>query len=224
MDLKKEGRSGSTCAHGRARGFSCVTLDFPLLLLPARSNLVSKCLIRIGSFHQTLIVPAGRRPTEPISLIDLALSSCTRRSPHQISSGGWLCTCAPEHLTDPSPAVCPPLLSSSHLFVITPPSPISFPQFSHDRCMPAVSGTFSIAQPFPDLPAPFQNSCHRNSVQSTLPAYITQSAVSVKTQSVSRSLRSNQSKTSGPKLHNYFTLTGFDRTDTRSRVTAFREY
>lgn len=116
-------------------------------------------------------MPAGRRSTEPIRLIDLALSSCIRRSPRQISSGGWLCTCAPDRFIASRLPSYPPLLSSSYLFVMRHRA--SFPNFVFRfpiiaaRCMPAVSGILSVAKhqaPFPRSSSSFQNSCHRTIV------------------------------------------------------------
>jgi hypothetical protein len=190
---QKEGCNGSTCAHGRARGFSYVTLDFPLPLLPAPVDLVLKCLIRVGSFHQNLIVPTGRRPTEPISLIDLALSSCTRRSPHQISSSGWLCTCAPDRSTAPPPSThrcCRRHIFSSSRFLSH--SPFSFPIIA--ACMHA-----SCQRNFEPRQAPITLSPIFQLLSRTLAIVTPYSrpfllvySVSAETQSVFRPLRSKQ--------------------------------
>lgn len=122
------------------------------------------------------------------------LSSCTRRSPRQISNGGWLCTCAPDRsIAGRIPS--PPLLSSSHLFVITLPSPI--PQFRFSFPIIAVCQLSAEFEPrqAPSTLSPIFQLLFRNLAIVTPDSrpFLLDCSVSAKTQNVFRSLRLNQS-------------------------------
>jgi hypothetical protein len=157
-------------------------------------------------------------------LIDLALSSCIRRSAVTFGVAGGAGGYAPAHLTDPSPAVYPPLLSSLHFFVITLPFPISFSQFPHNRCALHASCQRNLeprqARKYASTLSPISQLLFKTLAIVTPYSrhFLLYYSVSAKAQSVFRSLRSNQrSKQSpGPKLYNHLTISSLPATFVRT--------